>query len=152
VPTSPPSRTDAELRQLRAEIQALKQLVTDSRLQTQLVHLHLRRMTSLPVRHGWLKYVVKDLETNPKTQYKVHLYGAVYWLVNFPLITLLFFTEPALWLKLGIFITLIYSIYANFSTDYGAMSSAMAASGMQLPPEIPLEQVQAKNNPEASGG
>jgi hypothetical protein len=34
---------------------------------------------------------------------------------------------------------LIYSIYANFATDYGAMSAAMAAFGDKLPPEIPLQ-------------
>ena len=100
---------------------------------------HVRRIsTAARIRHGWLGLVVHDLETNPHTQYKVHLYGVVYWLINFPLVTLLFFTEPALWLKLGIFITLIYSIYANFATDYGAMSAAMAAYGDPLP-EIPLE-------------
>jgi hypothetical protein len=94
----------------------------------------------MPLRHGWLKYVIKDLETNPRTQYKVHFYGVLYWLINFPLITLLFFTEPTLWLKLGIFITLIYSIYANFATDYGSMSAAMAAfdMGNQLP-VIPMD-------------
>jgi hypothetical protein len=46
---------------------------------------------------------------------------------------------PTLWLKLGIFITLIYSIYANLATDYGAMSAAEAAFGEPQPPPIPLE-------------
>jgi len=94
-----------------------------------------------PLRHGWLKFIVKDLETNPRTQYKVHLYGVIYWLINFPLIIALFFGAPTLWLKLGIFITLIYSIYANFATDYGSMSAAMAAfapAGQALP-ALPLE-------------
>jgi len=80
-----------------------------------------------PMRHGWLKFVVKDLETNPHAQFAVHKWGAFYWLLNFPLITALYIFEPHLWLALGIFITLIYSIYANFATDYGAMSAAMAA-------------------------
>ena len=81
---------------------------------------------------------VKDLSTNPHTQYKVHMWGAIYWLINFPLICCLFFFTPTLWLKLGIFITLIYSIYANLATDYGAMSAAEAAFGPP-PPPIPLE-------------
>ena len=80
-------------------------------------------------RHAWLRHVVHGLETDPRKQFTVHKWGALYWLVNFPLVTALFFLEPALWLKLGIFITLIYSIYANFATDYGAMSAAMAAYG-----------------------
>jgi hypothetical protein len=57
-------------------------------------------------------HLVSDLETNPRTQYKVHLYGVIYWLINFPAIVYLFFGQPNLWTKLGIFITLIYSIYA----------------------------------------
>jgi hypothetical protein len=56
-----------------------------------------------------------------------------------PLICCLFFFTPTLWLKLGIFITLIYSIYANLATDYGAMSAAEAAFGQPQPPPIPLE-------------
>ena len=81
----------------------------------------------------------KDLPTNPRTQYKVHKWGAIYWLINCPLICCLFFFSPTLWLKLGIFITLIYSIYANLATDYGAMSAAEAAFGQPQPPPIPLE-------------
>jgi hypothetical protein len=67
------------------------------------------------------------------------MWGAVYWLINFPLVCCLFFLTPTLWLKLGIFITLIYSIYANLATDYGAMSAAEAAFGEPTPPPIPLE-------------
>jgi hypothetical protein len=67
------------------------------------------------------------------------MWGAIYWLINFPLICCLFFFTPTLWLKLGIFITLIYSIYANLATDYGAMSAAEAAFGEPQPPPIPLE-------------
>jgi hypothetical protein len=44
--------------------------------------------------------------------------------------------------KLGIFITLIYSIYANLATDYGDMSAAEAAFGEAQPPPIPLEPPQ----------
>ena len=62
------------------------------------------------------------------------MWGAIYWLINFPLICCLFFFTPTLWLKLGIFITLIYSIYANLATDYGAMSAAEAAFGEPQPP------------------
>ena len=86
-----------------------------------------------------MKLLFKDLSTNPYTQYKVHMWGAIYWLINFPLVCCLFFFTPTLWLKLGIFITLIYSIYANLATDYGAMSAAEAAFGQPQPPPIPLE-------------
>jgi hypothetical protein len=112
----------AEVRQLRAEVAQLHAAHTP-------VHL----------RHGWLNMIFKDLSTNPHTQYKVHLWGAIYWLINFPLICALFFFTPTLWLRLGIFITLIYSIYANLATDYGGMSAAEAAFGEPQPPPIPLE-------------
>jgi hypothetical protein len=122
--------TVAELRKLRAEMAAFRALRTPT-----------------VMRHGWLKFAVKDLETNPKTQYKVHLYGAVYWLVNFPLVAALFFGEPTLWLKWGVFITLVYSIYANFATDYGAMSAAMASFGNPPLPELPVQaHVEAKSD------
>jgi hypothetical protein len=112
----------AEVRQLRADV----------------ARLHAAH-TAVHIRHGWMKPFVKDLSTNPYTQYKVHMWGAIYWLINFPLICCLFFFTPTLWLKLGIFITLIYSIYANLATDYGAMSAAEAAFGQPPPPPIPLE-------------
>ena len=112
----------AEVRQLRADV----------------ARLHAAH-TAVHIRHGWMNLLVKDLSTNPHTQYKVHMWGAVYWLINFPLICCLFFFTPTLWLKLGIFITLIYSIYANLATDYGAMSAAEAAFGKPQPPPIPLE-------------
>jgi hypothetical protein len=122
-----------------------KDAETELARQVAAMRVEVRRLESLHrrslMRHGWLKPIVNDLETNPRTQYKVHLYGAIYWLVNFPLVIALFFGAPALWLKLGIFITLIYSIYANFATDYGAMSAAMAAfePDHPSPPAIPLE-------------
>ena len=115
----------AEVRQLRADV----------------ARLHAAH-TPVHVRHGWMNLILKDLSTNPYTQYKVHMWGAIYWLINFPLICALFFFTPTLWLKLGIFITLIYSIYANLATDYGAMSAAEAAFGEPQPPPIPLEPPQ----------
>jgi hypothetical protein len=113
----------AELQHLRGEVRALR---TDY-----------QRTLSGP--HGWVRYFVRDLETNPVTQYKVHLYGVIYWLINFPLVTALFFFAPSVWLKWGVFITLFYSIYSNFATDYGAMSAALAAEGQPMLPEVPLQ-------------
>jgi hypothetical protein len=119
----------AEIRQLRADV---------ARLHT--VHTaHAAVHNAVHARHAWMNLILKDLSTNPYTQYKVHLWGAIYWLINFPLVCFLFFFTPTLWLKLGIFITLIYSIYANLATDYGAMSAAEAAFGQPQPPPIPLE-------------
>jgi hypothetical protein len=69
---------------------------------------------------------IKDIDNNPNIQLKIHTWGFYYWTINFPLIALMFFFEPKVWSKWGLFITLIYSIYANFSTDYAGMSSAQS--------------------------
>lgn len=69
---------------------------------------------------------VQELDNNPHTQLRIHTFGFWYWTLNFPLITYLFFFQQGLWLKYGLFITLIYSIYANWSTDYTGMSSAQS--------------------------
>jgi hypothetical protein len=111
----------AEIRALRTEIRHLKAV-------------------ALQPRHGFLRLLVKDLETNPKTQYQVHRWGLYYWLANLPAVTLLFFLAPGVWVRWGLYITLIYSIYANTATDYGAMSAALAAMGNDPLPPIPLEE------------
>jgi hypothetical protein len=116
----------AEIRALRSEVESLR--------------AQLGRPKLRPERKGRMRVVIHTLETDPDTQYKVHRWGCVYWLCNFPVIIWLFFWHQDIWLKVGVFITLIYSIYANLATDYGAMSSAMAAKGMRQPPEIPLEE------------
>lgn len=80
-------------------------------------------------RHPIMRLVglfVKDLDENPKIQLRIHTIGFWYWTGNFPIITYMFFFQPDLWLKYGLFITLIYSIYANWSTDYAGMSSAQS--------------------------
>ena len=56
----------AEVRQLRGDV----------------ARLH----AGVAVRHSWMKLFLKDLSTNPHTQYTVHKWGAIYWLINFPLI------------------------------------------------------------------
>lgn len=71
----------AELRRLRVEVTALR----------------VAHEQSLSSPHRWMRYFVKDLETNPVTQYRVHLYGVIYWLINFPLVTALFFFAPNVW-------------------------------------------------------
>jgi hypothetical protein len=110
--------TAAEIARLKAEIKRLKRVQS-------------------PRRHGFMRLFIRDLETNPHSQYRVHRYGLYYWLINFPAVTALFFLDPSVWLKWGLYVTLIYSIYANASTDYGAMSAAMAAYEDRYLPPIP---------------
>lgn len=136
-----PPDAAAELRLLRAEVNALRPHVAAAAAEVAALRAHVAAAAVPPavMRHGWLRHVVKDLETDPHVQYKVHLYGAIYWLVNIPAVVLLYLFAPGLWLKLGIFITLLYSIYANFATDYGGMSAAMASFGQSPLPELPVQ-------------
>jgi len=69
---------------------------------------------------------VNQLDNNPNVQLKIHTVGFWYWTINFPIIAIMFFYFPHVWLKWGLFITLIYSIYANWTSDYTGMSSAQS--------------------------
>jgi hypothetical protein len=85
---------------------------------------------SSPGRYRWLKVFFKDLETNPKTQAKIHVWAVCYWLINFPIILGLFFFAPGIWVSLGLLVNTVYSLYANLATDYGALSAAQATSAI----------------------
>jgi hypothetical protein len=50
---------------------------------------------------------VRDLETNPRAQYPVHRWGMWFWGANFPAVTTLFFLAPGVWLRWGLYVTLI---------------------------------------------
>jgi hypothetical protein len=69
---------------------------------------------------------VNALDNNPNVQLKIHTVGFWYWTINFPIVAYMFFFYPHVWLKWGLFITLIYSIYANWTSDYTGMSSAQS--------------------------
>ena len=89
------------------------------------------------------KYIGKDvnsLDNDPKVQLKIHTVGFWYWTVNFPTITYLFFFQQHVWLTYGLFITLFYSIYANWTSDYTGMSSSQSVINTQgNPVEIESE-------------
>ncbi len=105
-------------------------------LEAEVRHL---KVIALQPRNGFLRLFVRDLETNPRAQYSVHKWGAWFWLANFPAVTALFFFSPSVWLRWGLYVTLLYSLYANFATDYSGMSAAMAAEGGDGLPPIPAE-------------
>lgn len=69
---------------------------------------------------------VNKLDNDPTVQLKIHTVGFWYWTINFPIIAYMFFFYPKVWTKWGLFITLIYSIYANWTSDYTGMSSAQS--------------------------
>jgi len=111
---------------LMAEIQALRAEVAELR--------------ATPPVKARVRVAVTALESDPMVQYRVHRYGAIYWLINFPVFALLFFFARGFWDTTGVFVILMYSLYANLATDYGAMSAALAAQGKHTLPELPLEE------------
>lgn len=77
-----------------------------------------------------IKATVGSLEYDAKTQYKFHLAATWFWFAT--LLVLPFIIHPhsgEQWVSL---IILEVSLYANFATEFGAMSAAIAAS--QDPP------------------
>ena len=84
---------------------------------------------------------VNTLDNNPRVQLKIHTVGFWYWTINFPLITYMFFFQKHLWLQYGLFITLIYSIYANWTSDYTGMSSSQSVINTENNPNIGVKEV-----------
>lgn len=76
--------------------------------------------------HRIVGVFVKNLDENPRIQLKIHRVGFWYWIFNFPIVTYMFFFQPHFWEQYGLFITLIYSIYANFTSDYTGMSASQS--------------------------
>ena len=120
---------------LMAEIVALRAEVAELRA-TPPVKARVR-VQKVP---GRVRVAVTALESDPMVQYRVHRWGAIYWLANFPVFIYLFFWQRSFWDTAGVFVILMYSLYANLATDYGAMSAALAAQGKPMLPELPLEE------------
>lgn len=66
-------------------------------------------------------------EYDPEWQTKFHLRMSYIWLANMLVATGVFFFAPGLWATASIFYLVIVSLYANFATDYGAVSAAEAS-------------------------
>jgi hypothetical protein len=86
------------------------------------------------IRHAWLfsllRVLAKDKErfdTDVILQYKIHRYASYFWIVNFFGAIVVFFALPGFWAHASILYLTLCSLYANFATDYGAMSAALAA-------------------------
>jgi hypothetical protein len=99
--------------ELAAEVRALRK--------------ELARIRMRPRRHHVLGKIVKGFEEDPVVQARVHLYGCIYWLINFPIIAALFFGWPSEWIKVGLLVNTFYSLYANLATDYDGLSSSQAS-------------------------
>ena len=113
--------------------QQLAALVTE--LRALYTELHAPKGLSL-----WLSRWVKSIETDPAVQATIHRWSSYWWIINFPIVAFLFFATPHLWITVGLFLNTFYSLYANFATDYGALSAAQASMHAK-------EAVSAANKP-----
>jgi hypothetical protein len=96
--------------------------------------------TALPRRHRWVKHIIKDFEYNPVTQYKVHLFAMWVWTASMVTVVCVFTLANHFWQIVSVLYLVLISLYANWATDYGAMSAALAAQDQAPLPEVPLEQ------------
>lgn len=78
------------------------------------------------VKHAWIRRFVDDFENNPDFQVKFHLAMMIFWMVNATAGTVVMFLWPNLWLQVGVYYVFMLSIYANWDTDYDAVSAGKA--------------------------
>lgn len=83
--------------------------------------------TRLPSRrHHWIKRIVHDFEYSPEFQIRFHLWAMSFWMMNAVVGTVLIILWPHLWLSIGVYYVFMLSLYANWDTDYDAVSAASA--------------------------
>jgi hypothetical protein len=69
----------------------------------------------------------RRLARDPELQYRIHLIAVLFWLAWFPIATWLFFAHRSFWEDVGIYLTLMFSLWANLTTDWSAMTATRAA-------------------------
>lgn len=87
----------------------------------------LLKMNPITMLYHLLKNDAHRLEYDPAVQWKFHRKMSWYWVLNFPVVFILFFFFPKIWVGVGLLLNTFYSLYANFATDYGAIPSSYAA-------------------------
>jgi hypothetical protein len=71
-------------------------------------------------------------EDDPHWQTQFHKRMTYFWLVNMIAATVVFFFAPGLWAQAAVFYLVLVSLYANFATDYGAVSAAEASESADV--------------------
>jgi Flp pilus assembly protein TadB len=77
--------------------------------------------------HHFLKNLLHNFEENPSTQVKFHWAMMIFWIVNAAIGTVVAILWPHIWVAIGVLYVFLLSIYANWDTDYGAVSAAQAS-------------------------
>ena len=76
---------------------------------------------------GALRGLGARLARDPDLQYKIHRGAVLFWLAWFPVATWLFIWHRPFWDATGIYLTLLFSLWANLTTDWAAMTATRAA-------------------------
>ena len=76
---------------------------------------------------GALRGLGARLARDPDLQYKSHRGAVLFWLAWFPVATYLFVFHRDFWDAVGIYLTLMFSLWANLTTDWAAMTATRAA-------------------------
>lgn len=76
---------------------------------------------------GALRGLGARLARDPDLQYNVHRAAVLFWLAWFPVATYLFVFHRDFWDAVGIYLTLMFSLWANLTTDWAAMTATRAA-------------------------
>lgn len=79
------------------------------------------------MRHRWIRHLIHDFEYNPTVQFRFHLIAMIFWILNLVAGTAVMILFPHWWLEIGVFYVFVVSIYANWDTDYDAVSASLAA-------------------------
>jgi hypothetical protein len=90
------------------------------------LHPHLRHQWAISLYKAFAKDKTR-FETDVKLQLKIHQVASYVWMVNFVLAIFVFFAFPGIWAHASVLYLVLVSLYANFATDYGAVSAALAA-------------------------
>jgi hypothetical protein len=80
------------------------------------------------IRHTRIFLLVRRFEGDPKAQYAWHKWAMRFWLGNAVAAIAVFALAPATWRQVSVLYLVLVSLYANWATDFGAMSAAEAAS------------------------
>lgn len=76
---------------------------------------------------GKLHDLKHKFEYDPKFQTTLHIRMSYFWLFNMAVVVLVFFFAPGIWAQASILYLVLVSLYANFATDYGAVSASEAS-------------------------
>ena len=88
-----------------------------------------------------VRSLLRDLEGNPRTQYKMHRFMARFWMANAAVVPLVYFLAPPVWARASIYYLALISIYANWTSDATAMAAADACTDEAITEHAILEAV-----------